>query len=397
MMTRNPGTALSSRYEWELSNRHYPQGGGAAGLGILKEFPHQFYQINTCVPATAARLQAPLNITIVSIYVPPNTTDQDIIAALDNIVKNTDPPFVIGGDFNAAHEVWGSTKTTKRGCILLEWFVRHELLVINTGEPTFISSVHGTTSAIDLTVVSYNLAAKFHWATYDDTLGSDHFPITVTSEQCVLVQRSRKRWIYKDADWAAFESSITNSLSPSEDCVEQLSNIIVSAAEISIPQTSGMSKGRSEIWWTKEVKESVKARRKALRILKRMDPSDPRHEDAKTAFKQARAISRRTISNAKHDSWNQFCQTFNPSTPADVLWGNFNRLMGKRRKGQRGLQIDGSYVQDPSIIADRFADFFTKHLQEVPVSETTWVIQIGIKISTPRITLDLIQTLPSMN
>lgn len=175
-------------------------------------------------------------------------------------------------------------KTTKRGCLLLEWFVEHQLIVINNGEPTFISSAHGTTSAIDLTVVSCSLAAKLRWSIYKDTFGSDHFPIRVTSDQNTPSQRSRKRWIYKDADWISFENVILESLSSHSDIdVEQLRNVIIGAAEKSIPQSSGVSKGRSEIWWTNEVKEKVKARRKALRKLKRLNPSDRLYDDAKKA------------------------------------------------------------------------------------------------------------------
>lgn len=49
---------------------------------------------------------------------------------------------------------------------------------------------------------------------------------------------------------------------------------------------------------------------------------------------------------------------FNPNTSSDVLWSNFNRLMGKRRNGQRGLQIDNSFTQDTSVITEHFANYF---------------------------------------
>lgn len=112
-MCGDASIALRKQYSWKLANRHYCQGAGAAGLGILKEIPHDFISVDARIPICAARLHSPHNITIVSIYVPPNSPDSDVIDALQKITHNLEQPFIIGGDFNAAHEVWGSPKSSK--------------------------------------------------------------------------------------------------------------------------------------------------------------------------------------------------------------------------------------------------------------------------------------------
>lgn len=104
MMTRSLTNTIKNRYNWILADRHYNQGGGAAALGILNEIPHQLHQMSSSIPTCVARLNAPYNLTIVSIYVPPNAEDEEVVSTLDNLTTNHQPPFVIGGDFNAAHE-----------------------------------------------------------------------------------------------------------------------------------------------------------------------------------------------------------------------------------------------------------------------------------------------------
>lgn len=128
MMTCNVSNSLRNQYKWNLANRHYTQGAGAVGLGILNDIPHDFIGVNVPIPVSAARLYSPFNITVISIYVPPNSPEQDIMDSLEYITSKLEPPFIIGGDFNAAHEAWGSPKSDKRGLSLLSWVVENILL-----------------------------------------------------------------------------------------------------------------------------------------------------------------------------------------------------------------------------------------------------------------------------
>lgn len=374
MMTRNIDQALRKQYTWDSVNRHYSQGSGATGLGILSEVPHKFVQVQCTIPVCVARLLNPYNITVVSIYVPPNSQDSHIIDALNSIKNITEPPYIIGGDFNAAHEAWGSIKSSSRGLRLLNWIVDNSMVVLNNGEPTFISSSHGSTSSIDLTIVSKSIANRLYWSIAKDTHGSDHFPISVFTQETNSNTEHRRNWLYKNANWSLFEDNILKILHPNQDyTIDQLNEAIIKSAEISIPKTSGKRFGRAELWWTDEVKRMVKTRRSALRKLKRTMVSDPNYESIRKSFITARSAARKTIAQAKYDSWVSFCSTFNPRTPADVLWSNFNKLCGKRRKGIRGFVIDGTFVQDPSTITDTFA----KHFQQasaIPANPNTSTI-----------------------
>ena len=64
------------------------------------------------------------------------------IQKIQEILKKTKKQiiFQINGDFNAKNEIWGSSKTDKRGEFLLEWIAKNNMEFINDGSPTHFNS-----------------------------------------------------------------------------------------------------------------------------------------------------------------------------------------------------------------------------------------------------------------
>lgn len=233
-------------------------------------------------------------------------------------------------------------------------------------------------------MASQSLASKLYWSIEKDTYGSDHFPIEIRLQSNSPKPLCRKRWLYKDADWAAFEQKILENFSSEEPLpIEQLGEKIIDAANSSIPKTTGVYRGKFQIWWTEEVQQRIKARRKSLRKLKKLSNNDPQLEAARKEFQEARSLARKAIYKAKKESWDSFCQSFNPNTPSDILWNNFHRLNGQRKTVQRGLTIDGKHVQDPTQIAEHFADYFysTSSAKEHQSTEPTQPIPARVENS----------------
>lgn len=65
---------------------------------------------------------------------------------------------LIGGDFNVHSEAWGSGKFCRGGQFLLEALTDSNLVFLNDGSPTRITRLNETKSAVDITLVSTNLA-----------------------------------------------------------------------------------------------------------------------------------------------------------------------------------------------------------------------------------------------
>uniref|UniRef100_A0A1B0DHH3 Endonuclease/exonuclease/phosphatase domain-containing protein n=1 Tax=Phlebotomus papatasi TaxID=29031 RepID=A0A1B0DHH3_PHLPP len=87
---------------------------------------------------------------------------------------------LVGGDFNAHAELWGSNTTNSRGRSVQGWIEENGLIVLNDGRPTRIACPPNTSSAIDITLATPNSSMFWNWALLDESFGSDHIPIITT-------------------------------------------------------------------------------------------------------------------------------------------------------------------------------------------------------------------------
>ncbi|GFO37532.1 RNA-directed DNA polymerase from mobile element jockey [Plakobranchus ocellatus] len=67
-----------------------------------------------------------------------------------------------------------------RGRMLEEFMAENDLIILNSGEQTFVHSAYHSTSAIDLAVASPSIVAECSWAVLSDLCDSDHILIFLT-------------------------------------------------------------------------------------------------------------------------------------------------------------------------------------------------------------------------
>ena len=97
---------------------------------------------------------------------------------MTDLTQQLPRPFVLMGDFNSYHELWGCEERNIRGRILEEFLTDYSYHVLNNGAPTHIS--HGRDTAIDLTICTPELTALLDWTIMSSPGDSDHCPIVVT-------------------------------------------------------------------------------------------------------------------------------------------------------------------------------------------------------------------------
>src|SRR6218665_2947320 len=117
---------------------------------------------------------------------------------------------LILGDLNAHSKSWGCTNANERGHILEEVINDRLFTVLNTGQPTRISSLHSKTqSVIDLSNVTKELALNCQHYVANDSMGSDHFlcNIIVNEEIKIEPNMSMHLWNLKKADWKEFKKN----------------------------------------------------------------------------------------------------------------------------------------------------------------------------------------------
>ncbi|XP_066596482.1 uncharacterized protein [Prorops nasuta] len=114
---------------------------------------------------------------IVSTYITPNcnlTYFQAYLDKLSDFLYKTNKPVLIGGDFNSHSYAWGSNKENRRGCLLKDFFLKHDLILCNQGSsPTY--QRFNAESILDLTLISCRLLDRIkNWSVSRDYSGSDH-------------------------------------------------------------------------------------------------------------------------------------------------------------------------------------------------------------------------------
>jgi ribonuclease HI len=315
--------------------------------------------LTTPLQAVAVRIHVPLPITFCNLYLPEWAPVN--VSNLDKIISQLPRPYVLLGDFNAHNPLWGDNMTDRgRGKLLEKFFNDNDLTILNNDEKTRFNSFNGEFSSIDLCVCCPSVAPLFEMAMHTDLCGSDHFPIflKLVTNQMESIGRCAQ-WSLKRANWRLFTSLA--DLSPSREIadinsrVENVTSILTEAASRSIPETSTKPHRMAVPWWSEECKKAILSRKRALRIFSKRLTSENLE-----AFKNARAVARRTIRAAKRKSWQDYISTITYHTPAVKVWNRIKKIDGKFT-GQTisGLENNGNIITNPQAIADHLGQHFS--------------------------------------
>jgi len=277
----------------------------------------------------------------------------ELFALQDSLPQNK----VILGDFNAHHTLWGSLRVDGRGEQVVKLVNDSDLILLNDGSPTRVDDNTGNLSYIDLSLVSSTVAAKCLWHTIDDSLGSDHFPIFIKYSCDTTRTPSAPKFNVKRADWVAFTRSVKLELvgETIDDKVSNIQNSILDAAMKSIPKTSTDSVKHRVPWWTPDCRRVLCERNRAYRLFK----NNINNENF-CNYKLARARARRTIRQAKRDSWRSFVSTINSNTKISQVWSTINKINRKKTSFKiKNIFHEGNNLDSPRDIAIALARQFS--------------------------------------
>ena len=166
-------------------------------------------------------------------------------------------PSIIAGDFNAHHTMW-CRYTDGPGRTLLEQIESANTYVL-MNKPQVHTTQYNTT--IDLTIVHTSITAISEWAIYDNLM-SDHRPImlTIQNEDTRPVTCPIIKWSLHKANWEAYKSKLTELCATTkingyiDHHALEIKDLIIQAAESTIPQTKPHKKKRNYWCYNVEVK-----------------------------------------------------------------------------------------------------------------------------------------------
>ena len=330
---------------------------GGVAILVKSAIYSQSLSIETNLQAIAVHISSPLSLSICSIYIP---QDQRFSRSdLENLVVQLPPPFLLLGDFNARSCLFEDIPSSPRGKIIESFLNFNNVSVLNNDSPTHFSTAYGTYSIIDLVFASPSIHDRFSFEVHPDLCSSDHFPIVLSDNRKIPLTRTHARWLVQKANWQLFEKlSFFNQSDDNEsDIILKLENFnkkIIKAAEIAIPRSKTNPKRRSVPWWSKEIQNAIRDRRKSLRLFN-ASPSTPNLIN----FKKNRARAKYLIKQAKKRSWEEYISTISYSTPSTEVWGKINKIKGSQNFSVRPLHFNNNVVSNPYELSNIFAQHFS--------------------------------------
>ena len=161
----------------ETENR--PSGG--VSILVNENVPQNIVTLNTNLQAVAIKVTAHKTITLCSVYLPPRNNFNFNPKDLQDVIDQLPSPFILMGDFNGHHTLWGCENVNNRGQQLEDLILKNELILFNDKSHTYFHSASGTFTSIDLTLCSPSLFLDL-LECCPDPCGSDHFPLLLEND-----------------------------------------------------------------------------------------------------------------------------------------------------------------------------------------------------------------------
>jgi len=330
---------------------------GGVGMLVNSSFPHCRVNLQTDLQAVATRVTCGnRTITICSLYIPPSnlvTAEQ-----LEDLVNQLPPPLMVLGDFNAHSTLWGDNKVDRRGKLVENVILKHNLSLLNDGSKTYFHPGTGTSTAIDLSICSPSIFLDLQWSVGDDLCGSDHAPIFINYNNNINTT-AMPSWKLRKADWCAFTNLSTRELASlvPDTSIDDFTASLTQIATETIPTSKPCTRKRNTIWFNDDCKDAILERRKALSKLKHTISAEHLNE-----YKIVRAKARRTIKNVRRQSWQRFVSSINSRTSIKKVWNMINKIAGKKSPIEiHHLKSGDNEITSLSEIAEKLGETFCEN------------------------------------
>ncbi|XP_035224796.1 uncharacterized protein LOC118197397 [Stegodyphus dumicola] len=279
------------------------------------------------------------SLLFISQYSPPSA---DILATTqfltDTLQKIKIPLKIITGDYNAHNTVWGYASTNDKGSLLEDFLSANHLVLHNTADaPPTYDRIYAQ-GWPDLTVSSASAAPLIqNWRVNDEISLSDHRYITFSIEQPTTINiirrynlpgRRKRAFTTRVKNlFEGIEQQLTqaNSRDELENFTVTLQKCIQQACDDILPQRS-TKKLTTINWWSSELRiqqRQCRALRRRLKTERRLNLNLPAKTPSQlsTQFIKARAKYKRSILQAKINSWHAFC------TESQNIYGIHHKIM----------------------------------------------------------------------
>jgi hypothetical protein len=130
------------------------------------------------------------NLTISAIYSPPRHKIKK--EQYNAFINSLGHRFLVGGDFNAKHQYWGSRLISPKGRELYQTIQEKQLVILSTGEPTYWpTDINKTPDLLDFFIFK-GLPHNSLDTKPNLEIVSDHIPIITTISTHIITRKKKK-------------------------------------------------------------------------------------------------------------------------------------------------------------------------------------------------------------
>ena len=247
---------------------------------------------------------------------------------------------IIVGDLNAHNKLWGCSYTKIRGRLLEEILVEKNMVVLNTGQATYITSnMLNNNSVIDLSICSQDVALNTRHTVTKYNMGSDHFAsITFVNEESIIENNlSMQLWKLNKANWKNYKDSsnltLTNEVLMKTniddkyndilECINTLANQSIPLKKQNLRKNEKRKKFKPLPYWNDKCNEAVYKRNQCRNKMKKTKELNDYME-----YKKQEAIVRRTLKVEAKSSWQDYCSTLTNQTKLGSVWSMARKMNG---------------------------------------------------------------------
>src|SRR5688572_12401941 len=247
---------------------------------------------------------------------------------------------IIVGDFNAHNKLWGSSQINKRGKIVEEILTEKNMVVLNTGQATYITSNQSKNkSVIDLCICSQDIALNINHSVTNYNMGSDHFAskITVNEEITIENNLSMKLWKLNKANWKNYKTAssitLTNEILVKTnvddkyndilDCITDLANKSIPCKNPNVKNNKKHKKFKPLPYWNDKCNDAIYKRNQFRNKMKKTKELNDYME-----YKKQEAIVKQTLKIEAKSNWHDYCSKMTDQTKLGTVWNMARKMNG---------------------------------------------------------------------
>jgi len=238
-------------YNTCLANHPEDKAHGSSAILIKTKiaYAEQLWYAKPELQATIIQVQAPhRNITIASTYCPPRYNLK--VTHFDSFFQTLGSCFIVGGDFNSKHTLWGSRLITPKGRELATLIHTKNYAILTTGTPRYWpADTRKIPDLLDFFIIS-GLSPSYANTQPSYDLSSDHTPIITTLTTTLTTVKPTPRLHNSRTDWHRYKSEISKQVNGEwklktqadiDAAVTKFTNILKQAAHLATPTTHSSS------------------------------------------------------------------------------------------------------------------------------------------------------------